>query len=229
MCQQLVMARVGQAEAMKASQHAKQQLRAAQPNPQGSLHEFASIQKRLTTAELELRQVRSQLAMSTKELSQSGMQNFELSQTLQDARTQLAAHLEANGKLQARAKKYRESHSSLCKQVEAAKAESAAFSQQLAQSAASSQQLTDSADTLQQELQHTQEQLKERTAELSQAHEAQAALQQQARQAQADKQQVGKVKACIPHHCLYRYLKQGNPIRAFGLGHECSTNTVQRR
>ncbi|KAL3157568.1 hypothetical protein ABBQ32_012021 [Trebouxia sp. C0010 RCD-2024] len=178
-----MIARVGQAEAMQASTDAKQQLKAAQTDRQGALDELAANQKLLSTAKSDLKRLRLQLATSTRELGESGMRTFELSQTLQDAQTQLAAQVEVNGKLQARTKKYRASHRSLCKMVEAARAESTA----------SRQQLAESASIRQQELEHTQEQLKARTAELSQASEAQAALQQHLQQAQDDKQQVGEV------------------------------------
>ena len=218
MCQQLVIARVGQAQAMQASSNAKQNLLAAQNDRQAALNELATTHKLLSTAESDLKQVRQQLAASTRELGESGMQRFELSQTLQDAQTQLAAQLELNGKLQARAKKYRASHNGLCKQVEAAKAESAA----------SRQQLAESTGTLQQELGHTQEQLRARTAELSQTSEAQAALQQQLLQVQDDKQQVRTCNLQNIHHCLCTIPESVTPSGRLGLA-SSRANTVQTR
>lgn len=181
MCHQLILARVGQAEAMEASREAKQQLllqlQAAQSDHQGALEEVARTQKLLSTSEQEVGQQRLQMATCMRELSESGMQRFELSQTLQEAQTQLAAQLELSGKLRARAKKYRASHNSLCMQLEASKAESAA----------SRQQSADSAGAVEQELVLTKERLELTVAELAQATEAQAMLQQQA---EAEKQQV---------------------------------------
>ena len=181
MCHQLVLARVGQAEAMAASRDAKQQLQAAQSDYQRALEELARTNKLLATTDQEVQHQRLQLATCTRELSDSGMQRFELSQTLQEAQTQLAAQLELSGKLRARAKKYRASQDSLSKQLNAA----------MAASAASSQQSVEAAGAVEQELLHTKERLELTMTELAQANEAQAVLQQQNEQAEAEKQKVG--------------------------------------
>ena len=178
MCQQLILARVGQAEAMESSRVSKQQLQTCQLDHQGALEELARTQKLLSASQQEAQQQRLQLAACTRELSTSGMQRFELSQTLQEAQTELTAQLELSGKLQARAKKYRASHGSLCKQLEAAKAETAARTQQS----------EESLGAVEQQLVVMKEQLEGRIADLVQAAETQ---QQQSQQAEADKQQVG--------------------------------------
>ena len=198
MCQQLIIARVGQAEAMEASRDSKQQvvvqLQAAQSDHQGALDELARTQKLLSTAELEIQQQRLQLARCTRELSESGMQRFELSQTLREAQDQLAAQLEVSDTLRVRVKKYRASHSSLRRQLEAAKVESTM----------SRQQVANSAGAFQQELMRSQEQLQAMTAELGQATKAQAVLQQQVQQTHADNQQVWanlwQHQQLLPHH-----------------------------
>ena len=195
MCQQLILARVGQAEAMEASRDTKQQLQkqlqAAQSDHQCALEEVASTKKLFSTSEQEVQQQRMQLATCKRELSKSGMQRFELSQTLQEAQTQLAAQLELSGKLRARAKKYRASHDTLSKQLE---------------SAASSQQHAESAAAFEQELLHTKEQLELTTTELALANEAQAVLQQEKHQSEAEKQQVGGGKCVQPDIACMSYM-----------------------
>ena len=205
MCQLLILARVGQAEAMEASRDAKQQLQeqlqAAQSDHQGALDELARTQTLLSTSEQEVQQQRLQLATCMRELSESGMQRFELSQTLQEAQTQLAAQLELSGKLRARAKKYRAGHTSLCKQLEAAKAESAV----------SSQQSAESARAFEQELLLTKERLELTMTEVTQANEAQAVLQQHNYQAEAERQQVGGRLSCTT--CTVRGLPHSWPAQ----------------
>ena len=208
MCQQLILARVGQAKAMEASRDTKQQLllqqQAAQSDHQGALDELARTQTLLSTSEQKTQQQRLQVATSTRELSESGMQRFELSQTLQEAQTQLVAQLELSDKLRARAKKYRAGHTNLCKQLDAAKAESAA----------SSQQSAGAAGAFEQELLLTKERLELTMTELAQANEVQAVLQQQNQQAQAEKQQVGGVTTCRPRHSCLLYMHT-HPIRHY--------------
>lgn len=184
MCQQLTIARAGQAEALEASREGKQQglvqLRTA-------LDELQHSKESLSTMQLEVEQGRMQLAKCSRELSESGMQRFELSQTLQDTQTQLAAQLELSGKLQTRVKKYRASHSCLYKELKEAKLESASSSEKQTE-------LTELAESQQQALLDTQEQLKAANLELAQGHEAQAVLQRELNQAQDDRQQVREWK-----------------------------------
>ena len=184
MCQQLTIARAGQADALEATREGKQQ---GLMQLQAALDELQSSKESFSTVQREMEQGRMQLAKRSRELSESGMQRFELSQTLQDTQTQLAAQLELSAKLQTRVKKYRASHSCICKELKAAQAESARSSEKQAE-------LAELAGTQQQALLDTQEQLKAAKCELAQRHEAPAVLQQELDQAQDYRQQVCQQK-----------------------------------
>ncbi|KAA6425410.1 MAG: hypothetical protein FRX49_04903 [Trebouxia sp. A1-2] len=183
MCQQLTFARVGQAEAMQAAKESQEQLsrqlQSMQADHQTVTNELLSAQVLLSTAQHQLQEEEGKHAAANRELSQSGMQSFELSQRLQESQMQLSQQLDMSGKLQAKLKKSRASQLSLHKELELAKAETVRTS-------ISERQV----EALTAQLEHMRSQRDAAQAEVAQASDVQVQLQGQLHKAQADNTQA---------------------------------------
>ena len=160
---------------------------------QAAQEELSHTKEALLTAQSAVEPLRMQLARCTRELSESGMQRFELSQTLQDTQAQLAAQIELSNKMQIRARKHEATQASLRNELEVVQAALASSVREHAESTRTQQQV----------LLDSQQQLEAARRQAAQADEAQAVLQQQVQQAEIERQQVCfalyQECACISH------------------------------
>ena len=191
MCQQLTFARVGQAEAMQAANESKEQLsrqlQSMQADHQTVTDELLSTQASLSAAHHQLQEEEGKHAAANRELSQSGMQSFELSQRLQESQTQLSQQLDMSGKLQAKLKKSRASQLSLLRELELAKAETVSMREQ-------------EAEAVRAQLEDMRSQLDAGQAEVAHASDVHVQLQGQLHREQADNTQVSFspfVQSCV--------------------------------